>query len=257
MNFAEKLIELRKSRGWSQEELGERLGVTRQTVSKWELGVTTPEMEKLAVMSELFGISADELIKGGSSLNEPKPEAFSDTSKTGRGRFLVNGEYKSRGTLCGMPLVHITSRGVAKGFIAIGLRARGIISIGLLSVGVISIGLLAFGVIAIGMLALGAAANGMIAAGIFACGGVSAGLFSFGGVSFGKYVMGGYASGDIAIGGTANGIIALGKKPSGEITFGGAVSAEEFRAAITSRLPNTPKFVADILSWFAENVSIE
>lgn len=267
MNFAEKLIELRKSRGWSQEELGERLGVTRQTVSKWELGATTPEMEKLAVMSELFGISADELIKGGSSLNEPKPEAFSDTSETGRGRFLVNGEYKSRRTLCGMPLVHITSRGVAKGFIAIGLRARGIISIGLLSVGVISIGLLAFGVIAVGMLALGVAANGMIAAGIFACGGVSAGLFSFGGVSFGwlsfggvsvgKYVMGGYASGDIAIGGTANGIIALGKKADGEIVFNGAVSAEEFRTAITSRLPNTPKFVADILSWFAENVTLE
>ena len=67
MTFAEKLAELRKQRGWSQEELGERLGVTRQTVSKWELGSTTPEMEKLAAMGELFGITLDELVRGGES----------------------------------------------------------------------------------------------------------------------------------------------------------------------------------------------
>lgn len=64
MKFSEKLTELRHSRGWSQEQLGERLGVTRQTVSKWELGSTTPELEKLAMMSDIFGVSTDELIKG-------------------------------------------------------------------------------------------------------------------------------------------------------------------------------------------------
>ena len=56
MKFSEKLTELRHSRGWSQEQLGERLGVTRQTVSKWELGSTTPELEKLAMMSDIFGV---------------------------------------------------------------------------------------------------------------------------------------------------------------------------------------------------------
>ncbi len=266
MDFANKLMELRKSRGWSQEELGERLGVTRQTVSKWELGLTTPEMEKLAAMSELFGITADELIKGGTALNEEKLDPFSASPKIESRRRFVNGEYKSQKTLWGMPLVHITSRGVAKGFVAIGIRARGIISIGLLSMGIVSVGLFALGVISIGMLALGAAANGMIAAGVFALGGVAAGLFSLGGVSFGwltfggasigKYAFGGYASGDIAIGGTAKGVIALGKKASGEITFSGAVSAEDFRAAITSRLPNTPKFIVDLFSRLAENVSL-
>lgn len=265
MSFAEKLVSLRRACGWSQEELGERLGVTRQTVSKWELGATTPEMEKLAAISELFGVSVDELIKGESPLNEEKlPQASQSTE---RGRMFVNGEYKSKKMLWGMPLVHITSRGIAKGFVAIGVRARGVISIGLLSVGVFSIGLFALGVISIGMLALGVAANGMIAAGIFALGGVAMGVFSFGGVSFGwlsfggvsfgKYAIGGYASGDIAVGGTAKGIIALGKNPSGEIVFNGAVSAEEFNAAISSRLPNTPAFVADFLSWFAENVSLK
>lgn len=63
MNFNEKLIQLRKSSGLSQEELGNRLNVARQTVSKWELGSTTPEMEKLIGLSNLFNVSIDELVK--------------------------------------------------------------------------------------------------------------------------------------------------------------------------------------------------
>ena len=64
MKFNEKLIELRKKEGLSQEELGYKLNVTRQTVSKWELGQTTPEMDKLIEISKMFNISVDELIKG-------------------------------------------------------------------------------------------------------------------------------------------------------------------------------------------------
>ena len=63
MKFNEKLINLRKSVGLSQEELGNKLDVARQTVSKWELGETTPEMDKLVKMSEIFNISLDELVK--------------------------------------------------------------------------------------------------------------------------------------------------------------------------------------------------
>lgn len=62
MKFNEKLIELRKKEGLSQEELGYKLNVTRQTVSKWELGQTTPEMDKLIEISKMFNISVDELI---------------------------------------------------------------------------------------------------------------------------------------------------------------------------------------------------
>ena len=61
MNFSEKLIKLRKENLLSQEELGEKLNVTRQTVSKWELGQTTPDMGKLIEMSKLFGVKLDEL----------------------------------------------------------------------------------------------------------------------------------------------------------------------------------------------------
>ena len=63
MKFNEKLIKLRKAAGLSQEELGNRLNVARQTVSKWELGETTPEMDKLEELSNIFEISIDELVK--------------------------------------------------------------------------------------------------------------------------------------------------------------------------------------------------
>lgn len=63
MKFNEKLIMFRKEKGMSQENLGEKLDVTRQTISKWELGETTPEMDKLIRMSELFETTVDNLIK--------------------------------------------------------------------------------------------------------------------------------------------------------------------------------------------------
>lgn len=62
MEFNNKLYELRKQKGFSQEELANRLNVSRQTVSKWEVGDSTPDMEKLIAISDLFDISLDELI---------------------------------------------------------------------------------------------------------------------------------------------------------------------------------------------------
>ena len=63
MEFNNKLYELRKKRGYSQEELANRLNVSRQTVSKWEVGESAPDMEKLVAISDLFEVSLDELIK--------------------------------------------------------------------------------------------------------------------------------------------------------------------------------------------------
>ena len=54
MEFNNKLYELRKQKGFSQEELANRLNVSRQTVSKWEVGESTPDMEKLVAISDLF-----------------------------------------------------------------------------------------------------------------------------------------------------------------------------------------------------------
>ena len=64
MAFNNKLYELRKQKGFSQEELANRLNVSRQTVSKWEVGESTPDMEKLAAISMLFEVSLDELVLG-------------------------------------------------------------------------------------------------------------------------------------------------------------------------------------------------
>lgn len=64
MEFSSRLYELRKTKGLSQEELANKLNVSRQTVSKWELGDSTPDMEKLTAISDLFEISLDELVLG-------------------------------------------------------------------------------------------------------------------------------------------------------------------------------------------------
>lgn len=63
MIFADKLIQLRKKSGWSQEELAEQMNVTRQSVSKWEGAQSIPDLEKMVRLSELFGVSLDYLLK--------------------------------------------------------------------------------------------------------------------------------------------------------------------------------------------------
>ena len=63
MKFSEKLIQLRHRSGLSQEQLADRLGVTRQSVSKWESGVAMPELAKLIALSEFFRVTVDYLVK--------------------------------------------------------------------------------------------------------------------------------------------------------------------------------------------------
>lgn len=58
----ERIYELRRQRGFSQEQLAEKIGVSRQTVSKWESGASVPELEKLIALSRCFGVSVDALI---------------------------------------------------------------------------------------------------------------------------------------------------------------------------------------------------
>ena len=63
MILAEKIINLRKKNGWSQEELAEKLGVTRQSISKYEGAQSIPDLDKILKLSEIFGVTTDYLIK--------------------------------------------------------------------------------------------------------------------------------------------------------------------------------------------------
>lgn len=63
MNFAEKLLALRTQSGYSQEVLAEKLNVSRQAISKWEIGTTLPETEKVIAISDFFEVSLDYLLK--------------------------------------------------------------------------------------------------------------------------------------------------------------------------------------------------
>ena len=71
MILADKIIDLRKKAGWSQEELAEKLGVSRQSVSKWEGAQSIPDMNKILQLSNLFGVSTDYLLKDSLEAAEP------------------------------------------------------------------------------------------------------------------------------------------------------------------------------------------
>lgn len=78
MKLNEKIYEYRKINRWSQEELADRLEVSRQTISKWEVGKNIPELEKLIKLAELFKISVDELVKD--NIDIVYKENFNDLS---------------------------------------------------------------------------------------------------------------------------------------------------------------------------------
>lgn len=62
MKLGDNILKLRKQKGLSQEQLGEQVNVTRQTISNWELGETNPNPEQLKLLSKVLNISIDELL---------------------------------------------------------------------------------------------------------------------------------------------------------------------------------------------------
>ena len=142
MQFSEKLSQLRRKAGLSQEQLADRLGVTRQSVSKWESGTAVPELGKLIALSELFEVSVDYLVKDwveeeAGANTERLEETVADLA-----RYMKGYAYDSKTRVFGIPLVSIrlTRHGlfgresVAKGIIAIGNAAVGVVALGAASV---------------------------------------------------------------------------------------------------------------------------
>lgn len=226
MTLGEKIYRLRSKQGLSQEAFGDSLGVSRQSVSKWETDQSQPELEKIVAISNLFGVSTDYLLKEETDreyeisdiegIDDPGDEntyaeeaAYPSYYRTVKPRY----EYKSKKTIKGLPLVHVIfgMGRPAKGIFAIGVRATGVVSIGILSAGVFSIGLLSAGILAFGTIAAGLIAMGSFAVGIIALGAITLGMFCIGACNFGEFCFGALSYGrQVAVGDEAHGKIAIG-----------------------------------------------
>lgn len=187
MVFSEKLMELRRREGISQEQLADRLGVTRQSVSKWESGTAMPELAKLIALSDLFGVSVDYLVKDRMEMPEHVGTSADSARLEQRVKDLEGEYHRSFGSyysytsekkLFGLPLLAIrfgrdrrpNRNNCAVGVIAIGNFAVGGISIGMISVGLLSFGMVTFGGAAFGMVAMGLLARGISVIGLSAKG---------------------------------------------------------------------------------------
>lgn len=258
MNFAEHLMSLRRQRGWSQEELGSQIGVTRQTVSKWEMGQSTPELEKLVELSRLFGMSIDRLV-GLEAVEERHDPWEEPVRRTGARSYGIFYEYVSPVKVFSLPLVHIRlgyGPQVAKGIVAIGNLALGVVAIGSCSLGVISLGGLCLGLLlALGGVSFGLIALGGLAVGGFAAGGCAVGQWlAAGGGAFSNYLAigGGAWSRGVAIGGSAFGHIAVGtNEAQGTFSYLRAYGyhIEDVWRTVKEVFPHMWSWVRDVIQW--------
>ena len=194
MTLGQRLYQLRKDKNLSQEELADRLGVSRQSVSKWETDASYPEPEKLVAIAAFYHVSVDFLLRGEDAEPDREPRHGYPFF---RRRF--HYEYKSKRTFLGLPLVHVNvGPGLcrAKGVIAVGNVATGLISVGFVAAGLLSFGVLAVGILALGAIAAGGVAVGAVAVGLFAVGGVAVAQY----IAYGGYAQGMFAIGDVTAG---------------------------------------------------------
>lgn len=241
MRFAENLMGLRRSRGWSQEELGDRLGVSRQTVSKWETGQTTPELEKLVELAEVFGLSIDELV--GREVTGERSDPIPSVGECSACPWQVYYEYISPRRLWGLPLLHVRLGGGSrpvKGIVAVGNVAVGLVALGGIGVGLFSLAGVGVGLLALGGMTLGAASIGGVAIGLCAGGGVALGQWlAIGGVAVSKQLAVGTAvlSRQLAIGKVAVGAIAVGEEADGPLTFAAGSDPAAVWQAVKAQFP--------------------
>ncbi len=268
MEFNTELQRLRKERGLSQEELGEKLGVSRQTISKWENGSAYPDMLNLMTISEFFGVTADELINGKKEdavrtlaedeqfvpevVQEPEVTVITEPEKPSPFHF----EYRSRAEIRGLPLVHINyglgdyrARGVisvgnaSTGILAVGILARGLISVGIISLGLLGIGVLSLAVLAVACVGLGLISVAGIAIGVMTLGGLALGVVSIGGCAVATHAaVGGVAIAPVSVGFIVNGDSTIVLRDLTDIS---QVTAEQIKDMIAVKFPNMPFILRD------------
>lgn len=258
MTLGDKLSKLRKENNYTQEQLADILGVSRQAISKWESDISYPETDKLIRMSELFNCSLDYLLKESEE---------SDNKNQHNEEILFFRKHlrerKSEKTVWGMPLWHIgrNARGFvavglnARGVIAVGLKATGIISLGMLSIGVLSLGMLSIGLFSLGLFALGILSAGCFSIGVFATGAISLGIISIGAIAIGDFSVGALSIGKyFALGDNARAMIALGDSEAAGSVFQkiGELSMQD----ITAVKQSLDTIVPTYLSWAKEIIKL-
>lgn len=269
MDFRDRLFDLRRQAGLSQEELANLLGLTRQAVQKWEAGTSRPDMDNLSALASYFHVSLDYLVTGRENAGSPPPPEHTpavppQSTTTVIHHYYHEGwhyEYKSQRTLFGLPLVHINigrKDHWARGVVAIGNIATGFVALGGVAAGLLSLGGVSFGLLlALGAVTLGAVSIGGVALGILAWGGIALGWLAVGGCAVGVYAAGGVvAASQVAVGGVAAAPLAIGQVVDGAKTILVPLeglsdeAAAEAHAAITQACPDAPFFVTRLLKFF-------
>ena len=97
MNMAERIQYLRKTDGLSQEELANKMGVSRQAVSKWESEQSSPDLEKIIIMSNFFGVTTDYILKGMEPVKDKEQKSKEITSKV---LFISSTAFVAIGLFC-------------------------------------------------------------------------------------------------------------------------------------------------------------
>ena len=281
LNLGEKLQLLRNNNRLSQEELGEKLGVSRQAISKWESGQSTPDLKKLIAISELYNITIDSLVKDEYEFDVFKSNEVSSVDNqeekkedNKNAQIVINinkdsiftshsveYEYKSKKSIFGVPLVHVNlGKGFkkAKGIIAVGNISCGIISSGFVSLGVLSCGFLSIGGISLGLISIAILlAIGVFSLGSFSIGAISVGIFSFGAVSIGKYAFGACAiASDIAIGDYARANVAIGNTVEGINNLPLDTPLKEVKDLLKKEYPNLNQCIINVIDFCMKSLKI-
>ena len=97
MNMSDRIMYLRKTKGISQEELADKIGVSRQAVSKWENEQSTPDLEKIIIMSDFFGVTTDYILKGIEPAADKEQKSKEITSKV---LYILSTAFVAIGLFC-------------------------------------------------------------------------------------------------------------------------------------------------------------
>lgn len=255
MTTGDKIAQMRKESNLTQEQLADLLGVSRQSVSKYESNLAYPETEKIIKLSEIFHCSMDYLLRDEIEKKEDAKQvhAYEDGNIPADIllKSIINFDKKSERIVAGQPLWHIGKN--AKGIIAIGLKAQGVISVGFLSVGVISFGFLSIGLFSYGLLALGLVAAGCFSLGALAFGSIACGIVAAGAIAIGEFAAGALAIGHyMAIGDHAQAMFAFGQTVAEGSIFRylqdeGAINKEQLLTLIYETVPKVYHWIARIM----------